>query len=52
MIKPFVDGEIEKIFWELDNETLGFEPLSPFFTRPAYAYTKAAVGGINHEKIF
>lgn len=22
---------------------------NPFFTRPAYAYTKAAVGGINHD---
>ena len=45
--KTFVDGEVTSIFWDLDAGKLNAE-LTLAFKRPAYAYTKSAVGGI-HE---
>lgn len=44
--KKFSDPEFEKLLRDSDNGKLRHD-LSPFFTRPAYVYTKAAVGG--HE---
>ena len=42
--KKYSDPEFEKLL-RVDPYTLKHN-LSPFFTRPAYVYTKAAVGGI------
>ena len=48
--KTFMDTELSKIFTAIDSGK--FKPKkSPFFLRPAYAYTKAAVGGINDEDL-
>lgn len=45
--KKFIDGEVMSIFWDIDNE-IPLGELTPAFLRPAYAYTKAEVGGIKH----
>ena len=42
--KKFSDPEFEKLLRDADTGKLKHK-LSPFFTRPVYAYTKAEVGG-------
>ena len=42
--KKFSDAAFEKLLRDSDKGRLSSK-LSPFFTRPVYAYTKAAVGG-------
>lgn len=44
--KKFSDPEFEKLLRDADTGKLKHE-LSPFLTRPVFAYTKASVGG--HE---
>ena len=44
--RKFSDPEFERLLRDSDKGRLKHE-LSPFFTRPVFAYTKAAVGG--HE---
>ena len=41
--KKFSDPEFERLL-RIDPNTLSRKS-NPFFTRPAYAYTKASVGG-------
>lgn len=42
--KKFSDPEFTKLLRDSDTGKLNHD-LSPFFTRPLYAYTKAEVGG-------
>ena len=46
--KDYNDISIEMICNDLDAGLLP-EHLSPTYTRPVYAYTKAAVGGVSDE---
>lgn len=46
--KDYNDISIEMICKDLDCGLLP-EHLSPTYTRPVYAYTKAAVGGVSDE---
>ena len=45
--KSYSDPEFERTLRDSDKGRLKHN-LSPFFTRPAYQYTKVAVGGIRN----
>lgn len=47
--KDFVDPSFAKLLHDLEGNKVSHK-LSPFFTRPAYKYTCAEVGGIGNEK--
>lgn len=44
LTKEFEDIEVTKLFRDFDHGNVS-HALSPAFTRPVYAYTKASVGG-------
>ena len=45
--KDWIDPDFQHVLWASDNGGLRHN-LSPAFTRPAYACTKASVGGISN----
>ena len=47
LTKQFTDNTFEKLMRDADTGKLKHN-LSPFYTRPAYSYTIASVGGIKN----